>query len=107
MRAFMSDGGRADRAMVELYPGAARRVCDHEARRIMAEVELTLRPTDRMWRTATDRDTAPLALADALRAFVDEPTCAHRPSRLYFWVADDGVRCVGCCDCGEMLAGAS
>ena len=33
--------------------------------------------------------------------------CKHPPTRLYSWFAYDGTLCVGCCDCGEVLAGAA
>lgn len=32
--------------------------------------------------------------------------CPHPPARLYSWTAYDGTICVGCCDCGAILAGA-
>lgn len=56
-----------------------------------------------------------------LRSFVTGPTyksysvireaikyiveCEHPPSRLYSWTAFDKTRCVGCCECGAILAG--
>lgn len=43
---------------------------------------------------------------DAL-ALTAEPTpCQHPPARLYAWGAG-GVLCVGCCECGQVLAGAA
>ncbi len=32
--------------------------------------------------------------------------CTHPPTRIFAWFAN-GVLCVGCCDCGEVLAGAA
>jgi hypothetical protein len=32
-------------------------------------------------------------------------TCTHPPTRLFSWHVD-GVLCVGCCECGEILRGA-
>lgn len=37
----------------------------------------------------------------------ETPTCKHPPTRLYTWFAYDGVLCIGCCDCGAVLAGAA
>jgi hypothetical protein len=31
--------------------------------------------------------------------------CDHPPTRLYSWTASDGVQCVTCCNCGEVLRG--
>ncbi len=31
--------------------------------------------------------------------------CPHPPTRLYTWIAFDGVLCVGCCACGTVLKG--
>ncbi len=33
--------------------------------------------------------------------------CPHPPARRFAWHAYDGTLCVGCCDCGEVLAGAA
>jgi hypothetical protein len=33
--------------------------------------------------------------------------CAHPPTRLYAWTAYDETLCIGCCDCGAVLQGAS
>ncbi len=33
-------------------------------------------------------------------------TCTHPPSRIFAWFAN-GVLCAGCCECGEILAGAA
>ena len=33
--------------------------------------------------------------------------CKHPPTRIYSWFAYDGTLCAGCCDCGEVLAGAA
>ncbi|MCI0547059.1 MAG: hypothetical protein L0027_07220, partial [Candidatus Rokubacteria bacterium] len=33
-----------------------------------------------------------------------KPKCEHPPKRLYAWTAA-GVICVGCCECGAILAG--
>lgn len=33
--------------------------------------------------------------------------CRHNPARLFSWYANDGTLCVGCCDCGAVLAGAA
>ena len=33
--------------------------------------------------------------------------CKHPPTRIYSWFAYDGTFCAGCCDCGEVLAGAA
>jgi hypothetical protein len=35
------------------------------------------------------------------------PTCTHPPNRVYAWFATDGTFCAGCCDCGQVLAGAA
>ena len=35
------------------------------------------------------------------------PPCTHPPTRIYTWFAYDGTLCAGCCDCGEVLAGAA
>lgn len=37
----------------------------------------------------------------------DASTCKHPPARLYSWFAADRTRCVACCDCGAVLAGAA
>jgi len=34
-----------------------------------------------------------------------ETGCKHPPKRLYSWIAADGTLCVGCCECGAVLAG--
>lgn len=31
--------------------------------------------------------------------------CSHPPARRFCWVAIDGVMCIACCDCGEVLKG--
>lgn len=36
-----------------------------------------------------------------------EKPCSHPAHRNYAWVASDGVLCVGCCQCGAVLRGAS
>lgn len=36
----------------------------------------------------------------------DTKKCSHPPSRYYSWFAYDGVLCIGCCDCGDILKGA-
>jgi hypothetical protein len=33
--------------------------------------------------------------------------CQHPPTRHYAWVAYDGILCIGCCACGEVLKGAA
>jgi len=42
-----------------------------------------------------------------MKASPGEKTCQHPSRRLYSWTAADGTLCVGCCDCGAVLAGAA
>jgi hypothetical protein len=63
----------------------------------------------------------PLALEDEhphepeTRALLPNPptdedamnACAHPPTRTYAWRAYDGTLCIGCCDCGAVLAGSA
>jgi hypothetical protein len=39
--------------------------------------------------------------------YTTKPPCPHPPTRLYAWHAHDGTLCVGCNDCGAVLAGAA
>jgi len=42
----------------------------------------------------------------------EDNKCKHSPTRYYSWFAynyktgENDILCVGCCDCGEILAGA-
>jgi hypothetical protein len=43
---------------------------------------------------------------DQRRLVPTAAACKHPPERLHSWTAADGVVCVGCCECGALLAGA-
>lgn len=59
-----------------------------------------------LWRVEMHDGHEHLMRPSTIMAAVDG-FCKHPPSRLHAWTATDGTQCVGCNDCGAVLAGAS
>lgn len=51
--------------------------------------------------------SAGIARQNVLKATTTPKRCAHHPSRLSAWRADDGTDCVACNDCGAVLTGSA
>lgn len=84
---------------------------EHYGDDVLAELRYlpTVHPDNDAWYTEQIRLTARIAAHFGRRALAgvgpSGPTCPHKPTRLYSWMAD-GTLCVCCCDCGAVLKGA-
>ena len=65
------------------------------------------RPTKADRRPTTTQQAETLCSRAPHFSRTNMPPCKHPPTRIYTWFAYDGTLCAGCCDCGEVLAGAA